>query len=69
MGKKDYIIIFVIVILSACSDDAQRNEWYFNTIQINKIWELVPTKGETQTIAFIDTGISKDVEKSMQLEL
>jgi hypothetical protein len=52
-----------MVILSACSDGAQRNEWYFYKIHINKIWELVPTKGETQTIAFIDTGISEDVGK------
>ncbi|EDN7515087.1 S8 family serine peptidase [Listeria monocytogenes] len=49
----------MIFVLSACGDKRTINdkEYYFKTIDLAELWQF--SKGKSQTIAFIDTGITK----------
>ncbi|RAS91821.1 hypothetical protein A3863_04915 [Priestia endophytica] len=58
--KKILYVFFLIMILTAgCSSDINK-EYYFQNLDIEKIWDY--SKGKSQTIAFIDTGISNQAK-------
>jgi hypothetical protein len=54
------ILFFILVILSACNSSINDKEYYYKQLNLNDLWTY--SKGASQTIAFIDTGIS-DSEK------
>lgn len=63
MKVRIIIAILLILLLSSCKSNGNDNEWYFKSINLQKLWEINESKGTTQTIAFIDTGITKYAEK------
>lgn len=60
---KAKIIIAILLSLALYSCRSNGNEWYFKTISLQELWKINENKGETQTIAFIDTGITKYAEE------
>ncbi|MCY8938368.1 hypothetical protein [Peribacillus frigoritolerans] len=59
MLQRKNIIIILLVILTACtSSEIENNEqWYYEELELKELWSY--SKGDSQTIAIIDTGISK----------
>lgn len=60
---KIFISIMLILLLSSCKSNGNYKEWYFKSINLQQLWKINESKGTTQTIAFIDTGITKYAEK------
>lgn len=60
---KILIAILIILLLSSCKSNGNDEEWYFKSINLQQLWKISESKGTTQTIAFIDTGITKYAEK------
>ena len=58
--KRILLIFITVLFLTGCKENMP-SEYYYNTLELNEIWEK--SDGSTQTIAFIDTGISKEAEK------
>ena len=50
------IAIAVIVLTTTMACTRQYSSWHLNSMNINMLWSY--SKGESQTIAFIDTGIN-----------
>ena len=48
-----------ILFVSCAENSNNKNSWYFKNMTISKLWEY--SEGESQTIAFIDTGISDEL--------
>lgn len=59
-------ILLVFIMFSIFSGNST-SRWYFEKMNIDKIWTY--SKGEGQIIAFIDTGISKKLEKSIKTKI
>ncbi|WP_404330333.1 S8 family peptidase [Mesobacillus maritimus] len=53
-------LLIVIILLSGCNTSINDKEYYFQEINLEEIWEY--SDGESQTIAFIDTGISYEAK-------
>lgn len=54
------LMCFVVFVCSACSSRSDKYEsWHLNAMNVDKLWEY--SKGGSQTIAFIDTGISDEL--------
>lgn len=54
------LMCFVVFVCSACSSRSNKYEsWHLNAMNVDKLWEY--SKGDSQTIAFIDTGISNEL--------
>jgi hypothetical protein len=51
------------MLFSSCSkkNSDDNSNWYLNSISVNKLWNY--SKGDSQTIAFIDTGLSEEYQK------
>lgn len=56
MRKILYLFFLIMILTAGCSSSDINKEYYFQNLDIEKIWDH--SKGESQTIAFIDTGIS-----------
>lgn len=60
--KKSFVMLFAILVLllSSCTNNTKNidvgDAWHLTKINVNAIWQY--SDGETQTVAFIDTGIS-----------
>lgn len=66
MYKKRFIITFIalICILCSCSNNSINSQsWYYNAINYEELWKY--SKGDSQKIAFIDSGISTKLEKEL----
>lgn len=50
------VIILAIVTFLGYTKKNSNSNWYFRQMRVKQIWKM--TKGDSQTIAFIDTGIS-----------
>lgn len=63
MIKKVYIIILIsillIINLCSCTKSSKYNSWHLNKMNVDELWNY--STGESQTIAFIDTGISNEL--------
>lgn len=57
--KNCMILIIIVILLSGCSSEKDKYCWSIYKLNINKAWNL--SKGSNQTIAFVDTGISKEL--------
>ena len=55
---KYIICFFILIIISGCNDNSY-DSWHLNNLDVNKLWEY--SKGESQVIAFIDTGVSDEL--------
>lgn len=58
------IFIFLITIILGIIFTKSTSLWYFEKMNINKVWTY--SKGKGQIIAFIDTGISRNLEKNIE---
>lgn len=58
-----YILMVIIILLSLTScNNAPKNKykmWHLNAMQVDKLWSY--SKGESQTIAIIDSGLSDEL--------
>ena len=66
MRKAKTHIAFIFIVLTliftvSCSQKGY-SSWHLNELNIDKLWEY--SKGSSQVIAFIDTGISPDFRNS-----
>lgn len=58
------LILIVILSISLVSCTSKQSGWHLNKMYIQKLWGF--SKGESQTIAFIDTGISDELQTKYQ---
>ena len=63
MKTKLLAIFILFVFVMACESKSNLNGWYFSAIHLNQIWKMNKGKGDSQTIAIIDTGISKQAAR------
>lgn len=54
---------FFMIICSCNNNQSKYDSWYLNKMKIDKLWEY--SKGDTQTIAFIDTGITDELANTL----
>ncbi|MDR7002446.1 S8 family serine peptidase [Neobacillus niacini] len=64
MKKLILVLFMIILVCSGCSSSINDKEYYFKQMNLKHLWEY--SKGESQTIAFIDTGISNEVKELYQ---
>ena len=60
--KLTSIMIICIFTLCSCGNHDHYDAWHLNSMNIDKLWTF--SKGESQTIAFIDTGLSNKVQET-----
>ncbi|SDX99537.1 serine protease [Evansella caseinilytica] len=58
--KKLLVLFFTVITFSGCSSSINDKEYYFNFMDLERLWEY--SEGESQIIAFIDTGISEQAK-------
>jgi hypothetical protein len=61
MQRVCLLLFFTLAVLSGCSSSINNEEYYFKQMDLEHLWEY--SKGESQTIAFIDTGISDEAKE------
>jgi len=61
MKRVCFLLFFTLVVFSGCSSSINNEEYYFKQMDLEHLWEY--SKGESQTIAFIDTGISNEAKE------
>lgn len=58
------LMCFAVFVCSACNSRSNKyDSWHLNAMNVDKLWEY--SKGDSQTIAFIDTGISDELRQSL----
>lgn len=65
-----FLILIIISIFYICyknHNNTKKCPWYFESMNMNKVWTY--SKGDDQIIAFIDTGISKELEKNIKAKI
>lgn len=56
------ILILTLIFISSCGNQSINNKnWYYSSINVEQLWKY--SKGKSQTIAIIDTGISNYAKK------
>lgn len=58
------LILIVILSISLVSCTSKQSSWHLKKMHIQQLWEF--SKGESQTIAFIDTGLSDELQMKYQ---
>ncbi|MFF3021109.1 S8 family serine peptidase [Gottfriedia sp. NPDC057948] len=61
MKKTFWILILILVVGSGCSSSINDKEYYLKQLDLENLFEY--SKGSSQTIAFIDTGISEQTKE------
>lgn len=59
------ILCFIVLVCSACDSQSDKfDSWHLNSMNVDKLWKY--SKGDSQTIAFIDTGISYELHENLK---
>lgn len=61
MKKLFLLLCFIFIVCTGCSSSVNGKAYYFEQLNVDKLWEV--SKGKSQTIAFIDTGISDEARE------
>ena len=59
------LMCLAVFVCSACGSQSDKyDSWHLNAMNVDKLWEY--SKGDSQTIAFIDTGISDELREELK---
>jgi len=58
----NFVIIICLIMFCSCGSNEDYDAWHLNSMKIDKLWAF--SKGESQTIAFIDTGLTVKLQEA-----
>lgn len=61
MKRVCLLLFLLLVVCAGCSSSINEETYYFEQLDLEQLWDY--SKGESQTIALIDTGISNEARE------